>query len=101
MTITLKKIELAKQQPSTTDGQIVAENYLGIIGGVEVTCLVRLGTLTMTVAELRQLKKGQILPLEQKTCEPVDILLNNQVIARGELMCCEDNFAVQITEVCS
>ena len=101
MTITLKKIALAKQQPAATEGTLVTENYLGVIGGVEVACLVRLGTLTMTISELRQLKQGETLSLQQKTDEPVDIVLNNQVIARGALMSCEDNFAIQITEVCS
>ena len=100
MTITIKKIALAKQQP-TTEGPFITDNYLGIIGGVEVTCLVRIGTFSMTIAELRQLKQGQTLSLHQKTYEPIDIVLNNQVIARGELMSCEENFAIQITEVCS
>ena len=101
MTITLKKIALANQQPTTTEGPFVTENYLNVIGGVEVACLVRLGTLTMTIAELRQLKLGQTFSLQQKTYEPVDIVLNNRVIARGELMSCDDNFAIQITEICS
>ena len=100
MSITLKKIALAKQPPAP-NGPLVNENYLGMIGGVEVACFVRLGTLTLTIAELRQLKQGQTLSLQQQTNEPIEIILNNQVIARGELMCCDDHFAVQITDVCS
>ena len=100
MTITLKKIALA-EQPVAPEGQFITENYLVVIVGVEVTCLVRLGTLTLTISELRQLKQGQVLSLHQKTHEPVDIVLNQQVIARGELMSCEENFAIQITEVYS
>lgn len=100
MTITVKKIALAEQQPASTEVP-AADNYLSLIGGVEVTCHVRLGTLTMTVAELSQLKQGQTLSLQQKTYEPIEILLNQQVIARGDLMSCEENFAIQITEICS
>ena len=98
MTITAKKIALLDQQP-ITNGQHVTDNYLGLVGDVQVECLVRLGTLTLTINELRQLKQGQQLALSQKTHEPVDIVLNNQVIARGELMSCEDCFAIQITEM--
>ena len=98
MTITAKKISLLEQQP-TAGGKPVSENHLGLVGNVEVECLVRLGTLTLTINELRQLKQGEQLSLTQKTHEPVDIVLNNQVIARGELMSCEDCFAIQITEV--
>lgn len=98
MTITAKKIGLLDQQP-TLDGRHVSDNHLALVGNVEVECLVRLGTLTMTINELRQLKQGERISLNQKTHEPVDIVLNNQVIARGELMSCEDCFAIQITEV--
>ena len=98
MTITAKKIALLEQQPSA-DGKPVTDNYLGLVGDVEVDCLVRLGTLTLTINELRQLKQGEQLTLSQKTYEPVDIVLKNQVIARGELMSCEDCFAIQITEI--
>ncbi len=100
MTITLKKITLPEQSVASL-GELVSDNYLGIIGGIEVACFVRLGTLTMTIAELKQLKLGQTLSLQQKTQEPVDILLNNQIIARGELMSCDEHFAIHITEVCS
>ena len=100
MTITVKKIAFAEQQLITADdNRPVNKNYLGLVGGVEVSCLVRLGTLTMTIDELRQLGQGQILSLHQKTHEPVDILLNHQVIARGELMSCDDCFAIKITEM--
>ncbi len=98
MTITAKKIALLDQQPST-NGSPVSENYLNLVGDIEVECLVRIGTLTLTINELRQLKQGAQLSLHQQTHEPVDIVLNNQVIARGELMSCEDCFAIQITEV--
>lgn len=98
MTITAKKIALLEQQP-TLEGRHVSENHLGLVGHIEVDCLVRLGTLTLTINELRQLKQGERLSLSQKTHEPVDIVLNNQVIARGELMSCEDCFAIQITDV--
>ena len=98
MTITAKKIALLEQQP-TAEGHPITENALGLVGEVAVECLIRLGTLTLTINELRQLKQGQCLSLTQKTYEPVDILLNTQVIARGELMRCEDCFAIKITEV--
>ena len=98
MNISVKKIVLADQQPQT-DGQEINKNYLGLVGNIEVQCTIRIGTLNMTIAELRQLKSGQALHLDQKTNEPVELVLNEQVIARGDLMSYEDNFAIQITEV--
>lgn len=98
MSISVKKIVLAEQQ-SQIDGQVINKNYLGLVGNIQVQCSIRIGTLNMTIAELRQLKTGQALNLDQKTSEPVELVLNEQVIAKGELMSYEDKFAIQITEV--
>lgn len=98
MSISIKKVVLADQQ-SQNDGQIINNNYLGLVGNIEVQCSIRIGTLNLTIAELKQLKSGQALQLEKKTNEPIELVLNDRVIAKGELMSFEDNFAIQITEV--
>jgi flagellar motor switch protein FliN/FliY len=96
MSITVKKIALPEQQAQNSGNPLLNDRYLSLVDTIEVECQIRLGSLSMTIGELSQLKQGQLLALSQKTDEPVDILLNNQVIARGELMCSEDCFALQI-----
>lgn len=98
MSITVKKIAL-NEHSIQTEGEVINSNYLGLVGNIEVQCSVRVGTLTLTIAELRQLKTGQVLHLTQKTNDPIDIILNDQVIAKGELMSYDDQFAIQITQV--
>ncbi len=98
MSISVKKIALTDQQ-SQTEGQMINNNYLGLVGNIEVQCSVRIGTLNLTIAQLKQLKSEQVLHLEQKTNEPIELVLNDRVIAKGELMSYEDNFAIHITEV--
>lgn len=98
MSIKIQKVTLAEQQ-SQIENPIANRNYLGLVNNIEVQCTVRIGTLNMTIAQLREIKLGQALSLEQHTDEPVDILLHDKVIARGELMSHEQHFAVQITEV--
>ncbi|KTD51324.1 FliM/FliN family flagellar motor switch protein [Legionella quateirensis] len=98
MNTTVKKVALAEHH-SQPEAQTVNHNYLGLVGSIEVQCTIRIGTLTVTIAQLRELKSGQVMHLEQKTNEPVEVLLNDKVIAKGELMSYEDKFAVQITEV--
>lgn len=99
MSITVKKVTLAEQQ-SQAEPAAINKNYLGLVNDIQVQCTIRIGTLNLTIAQLRDLKLGQALPLTEQTDEPVDILLNDKVIARGELMSHEQHFAVQITEVC-
>lgn len=101
MSITVKKVHLSEHQPQQAEGQLINKNYLGLVGDIEVQCTVRIGTLNLTIAELQKLKSGQELRLQQLTHEPVEIVLNDKVIARGELMSHEDHFAVQITEISS
>lgn len=100
MTISVKKIALTEQNP-VHDNQPLAANYSGLVGAIEVECQVRLGTIKMTIEQLRQLQEEQILPLLQKTNEPIDIILHNQVIARGDLVSVDGCFALQIVEVAS
>ncbi|RAP36963.1 hypothetical protein B1207_05905 [Legionella quinlivanii] len=98
MTTLVKKIHFPELQVKDTTDTVKAD-YLGLLGNVEVECQIRIGSLKLTIAELKQLTRGKVLNLLQKTNEPVDLLLNNQVFARGELMSCDDYFAVQILEV--
>lgn len=79
--------------------QNIPVDYLPLISTLSVPCQVRIGTVEMSIAELNQLKKGQVLQLKEQINEPVAILINNQIIARGELMNCDDFFAVLITEL--
>jgi flagellar motor switch protein FliN/FliY len=89
-----------EQQPTLQeDSPLANEHYLSLVGDVEVNCIVRLGSLQLTIHELGQLKVGQLLALQEKTDDPVDVLFNNHVIARGHLMNCDDYFAIQITEI--
>lgn len=98
MTISVKKITLTEQQQELL-GQPMHHQYLNLVGDMEVECQVRLGKLTLSLANLQQLKTGQHLLLKEKVHEPLDILLHNKVIARGELMSHDDCFAILITEI--
>lgn len=98
MSITLKKIAL-HEHPIQEPGPAINPNYLSVVGNITVQLSVRIGTLNLTIGELRQLKIGQSLVLSQKTDEPIALVLNDQIIAQGELMSHEDQFALRITTV--
>lgn len=100
MSISLKKIALSQHQSQEQEA-LINPSYLNLVKDLEVQLSVRIGTLSLSIGELRQLKIGQLLSLNQKTNEPIELLLNNQVIALGELMSHEDQFALKITEITS
>ena len=69
---------------------------------IPVNLQVVLGSATMPVASLMKLGRGAIVPLDHRVGEPVDIVVNGRVIARGEVVVVEDDnsrFGVSLTEI--
>jgi flagellar motor switch protein FliN/FliY len=77
-----------------------ANTFKRSIYGVPVVVTVSVGQKTMSVAELLKISEETIIPLTSRIEDPVDITINNKVIARGELIEDEDGgLAVKITDV--
>lgn len=75
---------------------------LDMILRIPVTVQIVLGTATMPVANLAKLGRGAVVPLDKRIGEPVDVVVNGKVVARGEVVVVdEDNsrFGIQLTEV--
>ncbi len=69
---------------------------------IPITLQVVLGTATMPVANLLKLGRGAVVPLDHRVGEPVDVVVNGRVVARGEVVVVEDDtsrFGVSLTEV--
>ncbi|HZP19784.1 MAG TPA: flagellar motor switch protein FliN [Bauldia sp.] len=69
---------------------------------IPVVLQVVLGSATMPVATLMKLGRGAIVPLDHKIGEPVDVVVNGRVIARGEVVVVDEDtsrFGVTLTEV--
>jgi flagellar motor switch protein FliN/FliY len=58
-----------------------------------------LGTCNMSVSEVLKLGTGSIIELDRLAGGPVDLLVNNKLIARGEVVAVDENFGVRITEL--
>lgn len=69
---------------------------------VPVQLQVVLGSASMPVAQLMKLGRGAVVPLDHRVGEPVDIVVNGRIIARGEVVVVEDDssrFGVSLTEI--
>jgi flagellar motor switch protein FliN/FliY len=69
---------------------------------IPVSVQVVLGATTMPVANLMKLSQGAIVPLDSRVGEPVDVVVNGRVVARGELVVMDDDntrFGISLTEV--
>jgi flagellar motor switch protein FliN/FliY len=66
---------------------------------VPVTVSAVLGHSEMPVGELLKLAPGTVLELDRKVGEAIDILVNNRLVARGEVVLVEDRLGVTMTEI--
>jgi len=69
---------------------------------IPVTVQVVLGTTTMPVARLMKLGRGAIISLDQKVGDPVNVLVNGRIVARGEVVVVDETssrFGVSLTEI--
>jgi flagellar motor switch protein FliN len=66
---------------------------------VELPITVRIGTTQMRLIDIMRLGLGSIIELEKVVDDPVEVLVNEKLVARGEVVVCDSNFAVRITEV--
>lgn len=68
---------------------------------IPVEISVQLGTSKMLIKELLQLGQGSVIELEKLAGEPMEILANHRLIARGEVVVVNEKFGVRLTDIIS
>ena len=66
---------------------------------VPVTLSAVIGTTKILVSDLLKLTRGSVVELERRLGDPVDIFVNNRLIAKGEVVSVDDKLAITMTEV--
>jgi flagellar motor switch protein FliN/FliY len=74
---------------------------LDVLMHVPLSVTAELGSCKMEVAEVLKLGAGSIIELDRLAGGPVDLLVNNKLVARGEVVAVDENFGVRITELIS
>ncbi|MFH1453484.1 MAG: flagellar motor switch protein FliN [Armatimonadota bacterium] len=72
---------------------------IDLLKDVPLTVTAELGRTKMMVKDILKLGVGAVIELEKEAGEAVDILVNNKLIARGEVVEIDGNFGVRIIEV--
>lgn len=72
---------------------------LDLVLDVPVRLTAELGSCKLPMGDVLQLKAGSVVQLEKPVAEPVDLLVNGKLIARGEVVVLEDRFGIKITEL--
>ncbi len=86
------------QQFSPTNNIEPLDN-LALLLDVPMRVTVELGRTRMTIKDILNLGEGSIIELEKLAGEPVDVLVNDKLIALGEVVVIDENFSVRVTKV--
>lgn len=74
---------------------------LELILDVPVTVSLELGRSRLAVRDLLQLTQGSVVEFDRRVGEPLNVLVNGTLLAKGELVVVDDRFGIRLTEVVS
>ncbi|MBB6732860.1 flagellar motor switch phosphatase FliY [Cohnella zeiphila] len=77
------------------------ETNLNLLLDIPLKVTVELGRTKKQIKEILELSQGSIIELDKLAGEPVDILVNNKLIAKGEVVVIDENFGVRVTDIVS
>jgi flagellar motor switch protein FliN/FliY len=82
-------------------GGVQESGNIGLIMDVFMEMTVELGRTRKLIKEILAMGEGTIIELDKLAGEPVDILVNHKLIAKGEVVVIDENFGVRVTEIVS
>ncbi|PKA14304.1 flagellar motor switch protein FliN, partial [Leptospira haakeii] len=74
---------------------------LNLLMDVQMSVTVELGRTKMYIKDILGLGEGSIIELDKLAGEPVDLLVNGKLIAKGEVVVIDENFGVRVTDIVS
>ncbi|MDI2589250.1 flagellar motor switch phosphatase FliY [Psychrobacillus sp. NEAU-3TGS] len=98
------QVEVQQAQFTSFEAPSLTQNEsrnLNLLLDIPLQVTVELGRTKRTVKDILELTSGSIIELDKLAGEPVDILVNNRHIAKGEVVVIDENFGVRITDILS
>src|SRR6201992_4072934 len=75
------------------------EPNLDLVMNVELNVTLRFGQRLLSLREVLDLAPGSVVDLDRQVDEPIELLLDGKVIARGEAVVVDGNYGLRVTEV--
>jgi len=93
----VKPFNLPQLEKSSVQANV--ESNLELLQDIPLTVTVEIGRSKMLVKDVLKLTVGSVVELDKLAGEPVDVLVNGKVIARGEVIAVNENYGIRITEI--
>jgi flagellar motor switch protein FliN/FliY len=94
----VQSVQFPNLMPQAT---VQEQGNIGLIMDVFMEMTVELGRTRKLIKEILGMGEGTIIELDKLAGEPVDILVNHKLIAKGEVVVIDENFGVRVTEIVS
>lgn len=85
--------------PTAGSPAAAGQNPIDLLMDVPLNVRVELGRTRMYIEDILKLGDGSVVELDKLAGDPVDILVNEKLVARGEVLVLNENFCVRITEI--
>ena len=95
------KAQNAAFQELSGSGAAGASRDIDFLLDIPLEVTVELGRSRMLIKALLQLGQGSVLELEKIAGEPMEVLVNNRLVARGEVVVVNEKFGVRLTDIIS
>ncbi|MBE3598013.1 MAG: flagellar motor switch protein FliN [Limnochordaceae bacterium] len=89
-------VRFGELQPGQAEGE--AHN-LNLLLDVGVTLTVEIGRARLTLGQVMELRRGSVVELDKLAGEPVDVLVNGKLVARGEIVLLDEKFGIKINDI--
>jgi len=86
-------------QDITATDTVPAQSARDLLLDIELEATLCFGSRELPLKEILELGAGDVLELDRQVGEPVDLIVGEKIIARGEVVVVEGNFALLVTEV--
>jgi|TARA_B110000014_G_scaffold264047_1_gene263080 flagellar motor switch protein FliN/FliY len=91
----------AGEEGEETDTPTGEKKSLDLILDIPLTVTVELGRNKMLINDLLQLGQGSVIELKKLVGEPLEVLVNQKLVARGETVVVNEKFGVRLTDIVS
>lgn len=94
-------VQPVKFSPISSTPSVSDKSNLNLLLDVPLQISVELGSTRMKIKEILDLGMGSVVELDRLAGEPVDILVNGKIFAKGEVVVIDENFGIKITDIVS
>jgi flagellar motor switch protein FliN/FliY len=91
--------QIKKPSPASDKAVDDSSRPIEAVYDVPVTLSAVIGSTKMLVSDLLKLTRGSVVELERRLGDPIDVYVNNRLIAKGEVVSVDDKLAITMTEV--